>query len=177
MNEQWVDILGYEGRYQASDQGRIRSLSRDIPHPKPGVVRRWAGRVLIPGVCRGYLHVKLGGGDGVSKVHRIVLCAFSPRADSASMQVNHKNGDKSDNRLLNLEWATPKENTVHARENLPRKVDVRAKRIRLTKKGAAMEFPTIHHAARHVGCTREAVRNAIRRGQAETCGYRIEVLP
>jgi hypothetical protein len=68
-----------------------------------------------------YYRMNLMRSDGTPKtlqVHRIVMCIFEPRPDFASMQVNHKNGDKKDNRYPeNLEWVTPKENIHHAYTN------------------------------------------------------------
>lgn len=65
----------------------------------------------------GYKKVRLSNGDGTRKVfsvHRLILETFSPRDDSANLQVNHIDGDKTNNAITNLEWVTAKENVQHA---------------------------------------------------------------
>lgn len=107
--EVWKDIPGYEGLYQASNLGRVRSLNR-----VDALGRRIRGRVLKPGThLDGYLMVDLSKG-GVAKhysVHRLILLAFRGESD---LDANHRDGDKANNRLSNLEYVTPSENTQHA---------------------------------------------------------------
>lgn len=118
--EQWKDVIGYKGIYQVSDEGRIRSCDRVVyispckRYPN-GHEKKLSGRILKAWDSRGYKHVNLHK-DGVSKqvqVHRIVASAFVANTDNKP-QVNHINGDKADNRAVNLEWVTQKENTIHA---------------------------------------------------------------
>lgn len=119
--EQWRDIAGYEGLYQVSDLGRIKSCERRAAvrpcerYPK-GHTKRVAERIVKPWVTRGYEHVNLHDGNGNVRqlqVHRLVCCAFVP-AVVGKDYVNHINGDRRDNRAANLEWVTPKENAQHA---------------------------------------------------------------
>lgn len=114
MTEQWKDIEGYEGIYQVSDQGRVRSLDR------VGVARqRLKGKVLKPGTNRnGYCYVILCKKLTVKHhaVHRLVALAFL--GPDRERQVNHKSGKKTDNQALNLEWVTAKENMRHSMEVL-----------------------------------------------------------
>ncbi len=68
----------------------------------------------------GYYRVslmKIGGGTTLKSVHRLVLMAFSPIKNQNELQVNHKDGDKSNNNLENLEWVTPKQNIDHSIKN------------------------------------------------------------
>ena len=101
--EIWKGVFEYEGLYQASDLGRIRSLN----YKRSGTIR-----ILKPGKYRGgYLHVYLCK-DGKGKkcsVHRLVWEAFNGKIPP-DMQVNHINEDKTDNRLENLNLMTCKEN-------------------------------------------------------------------
>lgn len=109
--EIWKPIPGYEGMYEVSDSGRVRSLDR--PDAR-GVWRR--GRVLCPmwlGATkshRGYAAVALhrGGNRDVRKVHRLVAQVFS--APGEGPFVLHGDGDTSNNALSNLRWGTPSEN-------------------------------------------------------------------
>ena len=108
--EQWRPVPGYEGLYEVSDMGRVRSLPRQTNG-------RWKrasvpGKVLAPALTdRGYRFVGLCR-EGVvrpGRIHTLVLTAF--RGPRTEMQVcRHLNGDKTDNRLANLVWGTQKEN-------------------------------------------------------------------
>jgi hypothetical protein len=112
MNETWRPIAGYDG-YQVSDLGRVRSLDRVVTKMQRGrpVQHRLKGKVLRPAtVARGYLAVALGR-RGTMYVHHVVLLAFvGPRP--AGKQAAHGDGDRTNNALSNLRWATPKENTA-----------------------------------------------------------------
>lgn len=110
--ERWAAVAGYEGLYEVSDHGRVRSF-----HHRP------EGRVLRPGQNRtkeeeskGYLFVNLYKTNAAPKcvsVHRLVAQAFvtNPRN---SEEVNHKDGQLKNNHFKNLEWVTRLENVQHA---------------------------------------------------------------
>ena len=112
--EIWRDIKGYEGLYQVSDQGRVKSLERKVRHWSGGE-RIQKERILKPKIDRdGYLQLNLyaGGKRKWLLVHRIVCEAFHKNHDNKP-QVNHINENKTDNRACNLEWCTCKENINH----------------------------------------------------------------
>lgn len=132
--EKWKPVAGYEGYYEVSDMGRVRSvdhLSRTgIKHSQVRLVK---GHVLKPHIKRsGYQAVDLSKQNVVKTVliHKLVATAFLPK-DADDVEVNHKNCIKSDNRVSNLEWCTSRENKDHAKENNryhnPRKKAVRCK--------------------------------------------------
>jgi hypothetical protein len=111
VTEHWRPIPGAEGFYRVSDQGRIRS--ERLPHKTVG---RQRGRVLKP--CpdnKGYLLFRIcipGRPPKTMKVHRAVALAFLGPAPEG-LQINHKNGDKRDNRVENLEYISCRENIRH----------------------------------------------------------------
>ena len=111
-NEQWRDIDGYDGMYQVSDLGRVRSKHSG----------EW--KVLRPGKTKdGYLRVDLyrNGKQNHSLVHRLVAQAFIPNNDDNKTQINHINEVKSENRVSNLEWCSAQYNNtyndLHLRKN------------------------------------------------------------
>lgn len=112
--EMWKDIPGFEGAYQVSNMGRVKSLTRKVwNYTKPGIILR-------PGAKEnGYLHVGLSYGGKREKhahVHRLVAQVFIPNPNNLP-EVNHKNLNKADNRVENLEWCTSKYNKAHFRNS------------------------------------------------------------
>ena len=117
MIEVWKDIQGYEGYYQVSNLGRVRSLDRNVQHnTKHGNVALRKGKILK---CKkdldGYSIINLSKQNNRTnkKVCRLVAQAFIPNFQNKP-QVNHKDGNKSNDNVENLEWVTAKENMQHA---------------------------------------------------------------
>ena len=113
--EIWKDIKGYEGYYQVSNLGRVKSLDRVATYSDKKV-HHLKGRVLKPMVTKhGYEIVDLRKDRKrkTSKVHRLVAIAFLDNPKNKP-QVNHIDGVKLNNNLNNLEWVTNAENIRHA---------------------------------------------------------------
>lgn len=109
MNEEWRAISGWEGRYEVSNLGRIRSLSR-ITIASNGRPRPVVGRILKLMVNpKGYHWVHLGSDRNHTLVH-IVMCEAFHGPKPEGHEVRHLNGNPSDNTLSNLKWGTKKEN-------------------------------------------------------------------
>lgn len=116
MTEVWGPVVGYEGLYEVSNIGRIRSLDR-ILSGKRGIVRI-RGRLLSTYVHNtGYVCIGLSknGAKSHLKVHRLVAFNFVPGYDPMKW-VNHIDEDKANPHYTNLEWVTPQENALHSME-------------------------------------------------------------
>jgi len=104
--EEWKDVIGLEGRYQVSNFGRVRSLRYKFG-------KRKTPKILRPqhdGV--GYVHITID--CKVAKIHRLVALTWIGEPGLYETQVNHKNGIKDDNRVINLEWCTGSQNVLHS---------------------------------------------------------------
>lgn len=114
IKEEWKGIIGFEGFYKISNVGRVESADLLRPH-RHGGKRLCKGRILKAINVHSYLYVHLrkNGIGGRRAIHRLVAQHFIPNPDNKKT-VNHINGIKFDNRVINLEWATQKENVHHA---------------------------------------------------------------
>jgi hypothetical protein len=121
-NEDWKDVKGWEGEYQVSNMGRVKSLQRMIVYAD-GRKFSIKERILKPGVDdKGYLRVVLSRNQKhfQIQVHQLVARVFIPNPENKET-VNHKWGTVGDNRVSELEWFTRSEQQKHAFEILGRK--------------------------------------------------------
>lgn len=120
-SEEWRDIEGFEGIYQISDCGRVKSLERVVPWGNG--TRHIKERYLKPDTKKNrYQFFHLHPGDGTEKcehAHRLVAQAFIPNP-LHKKYVNHIDGNKLNNCVSNLEWVTSSENQIHAYNVLKR---------------------------------------------------------
>lgn len=109
--ETWKPVVGFEGLYEVSDLGRVRSLDR-LTNAKCGSLATRKGRVLVPQVApNGYLKVSLTAGSvRVQRNIHVLVCQSFIGVREVSAHVRHLNGDQKDNRLSNLMYGSAKEN-------------------------------------------------------------------
>lgn len=127
MEEIWKDVRGYEGIYQVSNKGNVRSLDKFQDFPLFAKGNSGGNKTVMTPVLRkgklmrlteaktGYLCVGLFK-DNKNKwtlVHRLVADAFLEQEENKK-HVNHKDSNRKNNAVTNLEWCTPRENTNHA---------------------------------------------------------------
>jgi hypothetical protein len=176
--EQFKDIKGYEGSYQVSNYGRVKSLDREVVTSK-GVTRKIKEKILTLKVNRyGYLEAYLceSGKLRTFLVHRLVASAFIDKIEGKH-EVNHIDGNKANNRADNLEWCTPKENIKHAydnnvsgfkdrvRENLERiNKEKSYSKIILKKNNEILVFKSLSEASKEIGTHRGNISRCIRKG-------------
>lgn len=154
--EQWADIEGYEGYYQVSSLGRIKSMERYI-QDRFGMKSpyRIPPKVLKPKKApNGYMFVHLSKEGKVEprRIHRMVAEAFIPNPYRLP-SVNHKNEDKTDNRVENLEWCTQAYNNEYGTRTQRSQLSQKYRRpvAMYAMDGRLLRtFPTVVEAARYV---------------------------
>ena len=115
--EEWQPVQGWEGLYEVSSLGRVRSLPRSVAR-RDGTMQSFRGKLMsaFPN-GKGYLVVRLSdtpnGRRSIVRVHRLVSMAFIPNRSNLP-EINHRDGNKKNNALANLEWCSTKDNAIHA---------------------------------------------------------------
>lgn len=119
VQEIFVPIKGYEGLYEVSNHGNVKTLAKVMDMPLGHGVKVFPEKIMSKVKTKtGYERVKLSnnGSKKLVSVHRLVAMAFLPNPENKAT-VNHKDGNKSNNHVDNLEWATTQENEKHAVDN------------------------------------------------------------
>ena len=164
--EIWKDIAGYEGLYQVSNLGRVKSLERTVRYGRG--YRTIPEKILKTNKKKcDYLKLNLWK-EGKAKnhrVHRLVAQSFIHNPDNLP-EVNHKDENKENNCVDNLEWCTSKYNCNHGTRN-QRGVEKRRNHPKLSKpvlainkvSGLILQFPSTHEAERKTGIKQQSIVN------------------
>lgn len=151
---EWMPVKGFEGHYEVSNNGRVRSTKKGHTHEMKVKDNRITGYRFVS--------MQANGVKATRTVHRLVAEAFIPN-DENLPQVNHINEDKRDNRVENLEWCTAHYNNEHSKHMRQKRIIVKsADGERL----AVFESEKV--AAQFLGVGKPAISNALARGT--TCG-------
>jgi len=181
VSEIWKDVVGYEGIYQVSNYGNVRSIDRIIKRGNHSFTKK--GQIKATGINnRGYCDIMLCKGAKYEHhvVHKLVALAFIPNPENKDF-INHKNGNKLNNCVDNIEWVTMSENNQHA-YNTGLKIGAAtgkfgelnhsSKAICMVNKTTGKvikEFSAIHDAAREMKLSATGICAAIK-GRSSSCG-------
>lgn len=177
--EIWKDVVGYEGMYQISSFGNIRSVDREVPYR--GGKRFIEGSTLITWVNNdGYVRVtfSVNGKNKHFLVSRLVAEAFIPNPNQKE-EVNHLDYNPKNNAASNLEWCTREENWEHSRVNimasLTKPRDLNGKRCKPVigtniETGKKIELESAKQGKEH-GFDPSAITNCLKGNYKQTKGY------
>lgn len=179
-DEEWRDVVGFEGQYKVSNYGRVLSVSRIVNSGPHGGKRKTENvllkkRITPKGYERVYLNDK--GRTRFLFVHRLVAIAFIPNPEN-KLQVNHIDGVKTNNHVENLEWCTNSENQLHAYRIGLNRVTGRAGRKKVPvemidrKTNTVIQsFESMNEAARRTGIPQPNIRKVIIGERNHAGGY------
>jgi len=192
--EKWKDVTGYEGYYQVSDFGRVRSLGRLVKMNginRESYTRTIKERILKQVISGNYLNVKLckDGHEKTYKVHRLVAQEFAENPNNYP-EVNHINENKLDNNLNNLEWCTRKYNQefgtrkerIYNHPNFVKMADELAKRsskpVKATniKSGEVTFFESTMDVQRKLNINNSNVGRVCNGERKQSRGYKFEYI-
>ena len=187
MKEIWKDVRNYEGFYQISNKGNVKSVQRKVVY-SDGRVFNYPEKILKPSPdTKGYLGVGLNrnGTAKPKRVHRLVAEAFLNKPEGL-MSVNHIDGVKTNNNLSNLEWVTYSENTKKGYELglFDKSIEKARERLSGNQYGSKpvileikatneqLEFNSARNTSRYVGQCQNYFTQLLRRG-GENKKYKI----
>lgn len=178
--EVWKDIAGFEGIYQVSNMGNVRSVDRYVECADS--IRHYKGRLMkLDKKKNGYLQVMLRRRDIAKQVlvHRLVAEAFIPNTGNLPT-VNHKDENKENNRADNLEWCTMEYNNLYGEGHKTRCVNARNGAIKKQARPVIQysldgkfiaEYFSAMEAGRQTGCRQSGISECCNGKQKTAFGY------
>ncbi|ARM67764.1 NUMOD4 domain-containing protein [Staphylococcus sp. FR124] len=167
MKEKWRDVVGYEGIYEVSNKGRVRTHKNKTTYTKKHGVRHWKQRYLKDKTPNGRdVRVSLWK-DGKHKdflVHRLVAFAFMPVVKGKEC-INHIDGNPKNNNVENLEWCNHLENNRHAFETGLMHTNMAVKLI--NHLGIEYEFISMSRASQFLGRNNGYISTKLKRNRKE----------
>lgn len=172
----WKDIVGYEGIYEVSNDGQVRTHKDKKTYTKRHGERKWKQRILKEKNTKGRdarVDLWKNGKPKSFLVHRLVAYAFIPEVEGKH-SINHIDGNPRNNKVENLEWCNHLENNRHAFENSLMNTN---KHIILVDKKTEEkhEFISMARASTFLGKGKGYISGLLKRGKNETPDYRIEL--
>lgn len=155
----WKPVVGWEGFYEISNRGEVRGVARMVVAPKG--LRTIKGRKIKTRINNdGYVEIRLSkeGKTKTTFLHILLASAFIINPDKKP-EVNHINGIKTDNRIMNLEWVTHSENMQHAFKN--NLVDRSKNSVTVVDGCTGIQFRSIREAASYQGVNYNSLRNML----------------
>lgn len=178
-NETWVDIEGYEGLYQVSNLGNVKSLNRVIKY-RNNKKAFHKERLLVPKENFGYLRVTLSKDNKRKeyRIHRLVAKAFIPNPENKPI-VNHLDENKQNNKSENLEWSTQDENFNYSKVNYLKGVEKKYKKVSVVKDtGEFLLFKSIKECLDVIGISDRTLRRTngevVKKGKFKGWCFKIE---
>lgn len=164
LSEYWHDVKGYEGLYQVSNLGRVKSIGGKSNHRENIIMKQ---QLILGYKCVGLTKKNQ---MKIKKVHRLVADAFLPKIKGKN-QVNHIDGNKRNNCLYNLEWCDAKENINHAfkiglkknKKGIENKNSIQVQMIDKNTNKVIMFFGSLREAERETGVTHSNIQKSIKR--------------
>ena len=165
--EVWRDIPGYEGLYQVSNSGHVKSMKRKYFNSGIGRDYCKAEKILTPRENKkrfGYFELSLhkDGKEKRFKLHRLVALAFVPNPNNYP-QVNHIDGNKGNNSVENLEWCSCKYNINHALKTGLANKEYRMTRLQCVDTGEI--FRSVVYASNALNCDRSSIFKSMRKNK------------
>jgi len=172
--EIWKDAVGYEGIYEVSSTGKVRSVEGKATFSEHHGVRYWKQRELKQKISKDNTCRVILWKDGKERtwlVHRLVAYAFIP-IEEGKNYINHIDGDRLNNYVENLEWCDHTENNNHAFDNglIATGSSVT---LRHLETGGEFKFRSMSKASQFIGKNKGYISSLLKRGITESEGYEI----